>query len=472
MAKRLDTVLRTPDERFADLPDYPFAPSYRTVGGGLRMHHVDEGPRDAPPVLMLHGEPSWSYLYRSMVPVVAGAGLRALAPDLIGFGRSDKPTERAAYSYQAHVDWVVEWIEQLDLRDITLICQDWGSLIGLRIAAEHQERFARIVVANGFLPTADRGVPAAFKVWRAFALHTPVFPAGTDRGRRDPTPARRARARGLRRAVPHAPPTRQGRGCSPRWCPPPPTTPRCPPTGPPGTSWGAGRSPSSPSSAPPTRSWARPTGRCASTCPGPRASPTTGCRAATSCRRTRAPRSPERRRRLDGPLSGRVQLRPPRGVALVAAHRRVAGHPEPPRHVVRQPHAHPGTAAHLVGSDRRTGSPGRADRPRPGRRRRAHGSARAPGPGTPVRAPDRRRAPARRGAAARARRPPPRDPRAAAPPRRPPRHRSRRCSTSACRRRSRRRAAPAARTSSGCAPWARGGRARRGRRDRRTPPPR
>ena len=178
MPKRLDTVLRTPDERFADLPDYPFAPSYRTVGGGLRMHHVDEGPPDAPPVLMLHGEPTWSYLYRSMVPIVAGAGLRALAPDLIGFGRSDKPTERAAYSYQAHVDWVVEWIEQLDLREITLICQDWGSLIGLRVAAEHQDRFARVVVANGFLPTADRGVPAAFKVWRAFALHTPVFPAG------------------------------------------------------------------------------------------------------------------------------------------------------------------------------------------------------------------------------------------------------------------------------------------------------
>ncbi len=178
MPKSLDTVLRTPDERFTDLPDYPFEPSYVTLGDGLRMHYVDEGPADAPPVLMLHGEPSWSYLYRFMVPVFADAGLRALAPDLIGFGRSDKPTEKSAYSYQTHVDWVVDWIEQLDLRDITLICQDWGSLIGLRVAAEHSERFSRIVVANGFLPTGDTAMPAAFKVWKTFALRTPVFPTG------------------------------------------------------------------------------------------------------------------------------------------------------------------------------------------------------------------------------------------------------------------------------------------------------
>ncbi len=177
-AKDRDAVLRTPDNRFDDLPDYPFSPRYHTLGDGLRMHYVDEGRSEAPPVLMLHGEPSWSYLYRFMVPVFADAGLRALAPDLIGFGRSDKPTDRSAYSYQSHVDWVAEWIVALDLRDITLICQDWGSLIGLRLAAEHQDRFGRIVVANGFLPTADRTMPPAFKLWKAFALRSPVFPTG------------------------------------------------------------------------------------------------------------------------------------------------------------------------------------------------------------------------------------------------------------------------------------------------------
>lgn len=171
-------VLRTPDERFRNLPDHPFEPRYATLGQGLRMHYVDEGPRDAAPVLMLHGEPSWSYLYRHMVPVFAEAGLRAVAPDLIGFGRSDKPVDKGAYTYQAHVDWLVEWLEQTDLRDITLICQDWGSLLGLRIAAEHEDRFARIVVANGFLPTGDRGLPPAFHVWKQLALRAPVFPAG------------------------------------------------------------------------------------------------------------------------------------------------------------------------------------------------------------------------------------------------------------------------------------------------------
>jgi len=171
-------ALRTPDERFADLPDYPFEPRYATVGDGLRMHYVDEGPQDGPCVLMLHGEPSWSYLYRHMIPVFAAGGCRAVAPDLIGFGRSDKPERTDDYSYQRHVDWVRDWVETLDLRDVTLVCQDWGSLIGLRLAAENEERFARIVVANGFLPTADRPMPRAFRLWRTFALHSPVFPVG------------------------------------------------------------------------------------------------------------------------------------------------------------------------------------------------------------------------------------------------------------------------------------------------------
>jgi len=187
-------AVRTPDERFTDLPDYPFEARYASVGD-LRMHYVDEGPRAGAPVLMLHGEPSWSYLYRHMIPVFAEGGMRALAPDLIGFGKSDKPTKMGDYSYQAHLDWVADWMTGLDLRGITLICQDWGSLIGLRLAAEHPDRFDRIVVANGFLPTGDRDPGRAFKVWRSFARYTPYFPIGriVDFGcRRSLTPAERA----------------------------------------------------------------------------------------------------------------------------------------------------------------------------------------------------------------------------------------------------------------------------------------
>ena len=171
-------VFRTPDERFENLPDYAFEPHYADVGEGLRMHYVDEGPRDGSVVLMLHGEPSWSYLYRHMIPVFAEAGHRALAPDLIGFGRSDKPTSQSDYTYQRHVDWVTEWLTALDLTDVTLFCQDWGSLIGLRVAAENPDRFARLVIANGFLPTGDVPVPIAFRAWRAFARWSPLFPIG------------------------------------------------------------------------------------------------------------------------------------------------------------------------------------------------------------------------------------------------------------------------------------------------------
>jgi haloalkane dehalogenase len=171
-------AFRTPDERFTDLPDFPFEPHYLELAGDLRMHYVDEGPRDGRPVLMLHGEPTWSYLYRHMVPVFAEAGYRALAPDLIGFGRSDKPEERSAHTYARHVAWVAGWIEALDLRGITLVCQDWGSLIGLRLVGEMGDRFSRVVVANGFLPTAEHRANTAFRIWRAFAQHSPVFPIG------------------------------------------------------------------------------------------------------------------------------------------------------------------------------------------------------------------------------------------------------------------------------------------------------
>jgi haloalkane dehalogenase len=163
-------VLRTPDERFADLPGYPFEPHYLDVpdgdGGTLRVHYLDEGPADGRPVLLLHGEPSWSYLYRKMIPVLTEAGLRAIAPDLVGFGRSDKPAEIGDHSYGRHLDWVAELaFDALDLTEITLVGQDWGGLIGLRLAAEHQDRFARIVAANTGMPTGDQPMPA---VWWQF----------------------------------------------------------------------------------------------------------------------------------------------------------------------------------------------------------------------------------------------------------------------------------------------------------------
>ena len=171
-------ILRTPDERFAGLPGYAFAPHYVDLDGGVRMHYVDEGPRDGQVVLMLHGEPSWSYLYRKMVPVVTAAGLRAVAPDLVGFGRSDKPASQDDYSYQAHVDWTAAFVERTELRGITLVCQDWGGLIGLRVAAEHPERFARIVAANTFLPTGDTPPGEAFLRWQTFSQTAPTLPIG------------------------------------------------------------------------------------------------------------------------------------------------------------------------------------------------------------------------------------------------------------------------------------------------------
>jgi len=171
-------VLRTPDERFESLPDFDFAPNYLTVGGGLRMHYLDEGPRDAAPVLLMHGEPTWCYLYRHMIPLFAAAGHRVVAPDLIGFGRSDKPVARDDYTYQRHVDWLSDWLGQLDLRGITLLCQDWGGLLGLRLVADMPDRFARLVLANTALPTGDRPAGEAFRAWRDYSQSTPVFNAG------------------------------------------------------------------------------------------------------------------------------------------------------------------------------------------------------------------------------------------------------------------------------------------------------
>jgi haloalkane dehalogenase len=175
-------ILRTPDARFADLPDFAFAPHYAEIANGpgpaLRLHYLDEGPPDAAPVLLLHGEPSWCYLYRHMIPPLVARGHRVLAPDLIGFGRSDKPTLRTDYTFERHVDWMSDWLTGLDLKNITLFCQDWGGLIGLRLVARFPERFARVVAANTGLPVGGRKPPLAFKLWVAFSQLVPRFPVG------------------------------------------------------------------------------------------------------------------------------------------------------------------------------------------------------------------------------------------------------------------------------------------------------
>jgi haloalkane dehalogenase len=175
-------VLRTPDDRFTRLADYPFQPHYVEVdagdGGALRVHYLDEGASDGEVVLLLHGEPSWSYLYRWMIPVLVDAGLRVLAVDLVGFGRSDKPARRDDYTYQAHVAWTWAAVEAIGLDAITLVCQDWGGLIGLRLVGEHPERFARVVAANTFLPTGDQHLGDAFFAWQKYSQETPEFKVG------------------------------------------------------------------------------------------------------------------------------------------------------------------------------------------------------------------------------------------------------------------------------------------------------
>jgi haloalkane dehalogenase len=176
-------VLRTPDDRFVGLPDYDFEPHYTDVtdrvdGTVLRVHHVDEGPAGAAPVLCLHGEPSWSYLYRHMVGPLVDAGHRVVAPDLVGFGRSDKPAAREDYTYQRHVDWMTDWLVSNDLRDITLVCQDWGGLIGLRLVTALPDRFDRVVVANTLLPTGDTPIGDGFLNWRTFSQEMPEFHSG------------------------------------------------------------------------------------------------------------------------------------------------------------------------------------------------------------------------------------------------------------------------------------------------------
>ena len=178
----MDNVLRTPEERFAELPDFPFEPRYaEDLPGydGLRMHYVDEGPTDAGQVfLCLHGEPTWSYLYRKMIPVFTAAGHRAVAPDLFGFGRSDKPAEDEVYTFDFHRDAVIAFIERLDLTGITLVCQDWGGLIGLTLPMDLPGRFSRLLVMNTALGTGEFPLSEGFLAWREWSRQHPDMNVG------------------------------------------------------------------------------------------------------------------------------------------------------------------------------------------------------------------------------------------------------------------------------------------------------
>ncbi|WAL65444.1 haloalkane dehalogenase [Amycolatopsis cynarae] len=176
-------LLRTPEDRFADLPDFDFPALYADIDdpreGIIRIGYVEAGPADGPVVLLLHGEPSWSFLYRKVLPVLADAGLRAIAPDLVGFGRSDKPVEAAAHTYARHVEWMRALaFDALDLREVTLVGQDWGGLIGLRLVAEHPGRFAGVVAANTGLPTGDQDMPEAWWAFRNAVAKAPVLDIG------------------------------------------------------------------------------------------------------------------------------------------------------------------------------------------------------------------------------------------------------------------------------------------------------
>ena len=176
-------VVRTPDERFEALPDFPFAPHYVEIddgeGGRLRVHYVDEGPRDGHTVLLLHGEPSWCFLYRHIIPQLVDGGCRVIAPDLVGFGKSDKPTEKSDYTYNRHVNWMqAAIIDHLDISDATFFGQDWGGLIGLRLVAENASRFARVVISNTGLPTGDHPLTEAFMAWQHYSKTSPDFDIG------------------------------------------------------------------------------------------------------------------------------------------------------------------------------------------------------------------------------------------------------------------------------------------------------
>tara|TARA_Y100000034_G_scaffold136654_1_gene214589 strand:+ start:162158 stop:163054 length:897 start_codon:yes stop_codon:yes gene_type:complete len=179
----LRNTIRTPEERFENLEGYPFESHYLFVEDQLRMHYLDEGDANKPTILLLHGEPSWSYLYRKMIPTLSKE-FRVIAPDLIGFGKSDKLTEQSDYSYQSHLNWLQSFIDQLKLNNMILFCQDWGGLLGLRLVAESADRFRMIIASNTTLPTGNRPMPEIFMKWREFSQKSPDFDIGKviDRG--------------------------------------------------------------------------------------------------------------------------------------------------------------------------------------------------------------------------------------------------------------------------------------------------
>ncbi|MBN40088.1 MAG: haloalkane dehalogenase [Acidimicrobiaceae bacterium] len=176
-------TIRTPEERFVDLIDYPFQPNYAEVFGRnsslIRIHYLDEGPIDSNPIVLLHGEPSWSYLYRHIIPLLVNEGHRVIVPDLVGFGKSDKPVEQTDYSYARHVEWMAELLfAHLNLTSITFFGQDWGGLIGLRLVAREPDRYDRIIIGNTGLPTGKGEATEAFLAWQKFSQTAPEFPIG------------------------------------------------------------------------------------------------------------------------------------------------------------------------------------------------------------------------------------------------------------------------------------------------------
>ena len=172
-------ILRTPDDRFVNLPDFNYAPHYTTVrdedGTEIRIHHIDEGPRDADPILLMHGNPTWAFLYRKMIPGLLKSGKRVIAVDLVGCGRSDKPAAKSDYTLARHYDWMSKWLQAMNLKNITLFCQDWGGTIGIYLVSLHPERFARVVAANTGLPLGE-GENEFMKMWVGMMKEATEFP--------------------------------------------------------------------------------------------------------------------------------------------------------------------------------------------------------------------------------------------------------------------------------------------------------
>ena len=172
-------ILRTPESAFDNIKDFPFKENYHTTSDGLRVHYLDEGNPDHPIVLLLHGEPSWSFLYRTMIPILVAGGMRVIAPDLVGFGKSDKLAAQSDYTYAKHINWMQEVVDHLELKNINMFIQDWGGLIGLRLLTANPDNFATVVAANTMLPTGSVTPPQAFLDWQNFAATSPKFDVAT-----------------------------------------------------------------------------------------------------------------------------------------------------------------------------------------------------------------------------------------------------------------------------------------------------